>query len=166
MKKTAATFGSFAVLLTASFCCVDASEAADRGADPQRRVSQVTKTTKLRIQAERGDAKAQTLVGFSYATGRGVPQYYRGAAKWYARAAWQGEPNAQYFLGMAYDKGRGVPRDEILAYMWLDLAAGNASERARDYYAALRDAVASKLSPRQIAEGQWLAHQWRPVVER
>jgi TPR repeat protein len=95
-----------------------------------------------------------------------VPQYYRGAAKWHARAAWQGEPNAQYFLGMAYDKGRGVPRDEILAYMWLDLAAGSANERARDYYTGLRDAVASKLSPGQIAEGQWLAHQWRPVVER
>src|SRR6202011_6208195 len=66
--------------------------------------------------ANRGDARAQTVLGFMYANGQGVPQNYGEAAIWYARSAAQGNPTGQYFLGLLYDKGIGVPPDDILAY--------------------------------------------------
>src|SRR3954465_7101657 len=37
--------------------------------------------------AERGNAAAQTYLGFLFETGRGVPQNYTEAAMWYRRAA-------------------------------------------------------------------------------
>jgi hypothetical protein len=116
--------------------------------------------------AESGDARAQAILGYMFATGRGVPQSYVEAASWYRRAAEQGHPTAQYMLGLAYDKGQGVPQDYVEAYKWLDLAVGRASGRTRDDWARIRDAIASKLSLVQVTEGQRLALEWRPTPER
>jgi hypothetical protein len=116
--------------------------------------------------AESGDARAQAILGYMFATGRGVPQSYVEAAGWYRRASEQGHPTAQYMLGLLYDKGQGVPQDYVEAYKWLDLAVGRASGRTRDDWGRIRDAVASKLSFVQITEGQRLALEWRPVRER
>jgi TPR repeat protein len=116
--------------------------------------------------AERGNAKAQTYLGFMYANGRGVPQDYVDAVYWYRRAAEQGNPDAQCMLGLMYDKGHGVPREFIVAHKWLNLAAARATGKERDYYVRLRNAVAFKMSPAQISEAQWLAHEWRPKPER
>ena len=63
-------------------------------------------------------------------------------------------------LGLMYDKGHGVPQDYILAYKWLNLAAARSPKRERDHVIRLRDAVASKMSPAQIAQGQRLAMFW------
>jgi hypothetical protein len=116
--------------------------------------------------ADGGDARAQAILGYMYATGRGVPQSYVEAASWYRRAAEQGHPTAQYMLGLAFDKGQGVPQDYVEAYKWLDLAVGRASGRTRDDWARIRDAIASKLSLVQVTEGQRLALEWRPTRER
>lgn len=110
--------------------------------------------------AERGNARAQTILGFMHATGQGVPQSYDAASYWYRLAAEQGDTTAQFLLGLAYDKGQGVPLNVVAAYKWLNLAAARAPKRLRENYQRLRDAVASKMSRGQIAEGQWLALQW------
>ena len=110
--------------------------------------------------AERGNARAQAMVGFMYATGQGVPQSYDAAGYWYRLSAEQGDVTAQYLLGLAYDKGQGVPLDEVAAYKWLNLAASRAPKRTRDDFARLRNAVASKMSRGQIAAGQWHAVRW------
>jgi TPR repeat protein len=110
--------------------------------------------------AERGNARAQAMVGFMYATGQGLPQAYDAAGYWYRLAAEQGDTTAQYLLGLAYDKGQGVPQDEVAAYKWLNLAAANAPKRSRDNFAKLRNAVASKMSRGQIAAGQWHSLRW------
>lgn len=110
--------------------------------------------------AERGNARAQAMVGFMYATGQGLPQAYDAASYWYRLAAEQGDTTAQYLLGLAYDKGQGVPQDEVAAYKWLNLAAANAPKRRRENFAKLRNAVASKMSRGQIAAGQWHALRW------
>jgi TPR repeat protein len=110
--------------------------------------------------AERGNARAQTMLGFMYETGQGVPQDYDAASYWYRLAAEQGDTTAQYLLGLAYDKGHGVPLDELAAYKWLNLAAARAPKRMRDNFARLRNAVASKMSRGQIAAGQWHALRW------
>jgi uncharacterized protein len=116
--------------------------------------------------ARHGDARAQTTLGFMYATGRGVPQNFELAVDWYRRAAEQGDPTAQYLLGLMYDRGQGVRRDWVLAHKWLILAAGKATGQQREYYARIRDAVAFKLTSEQISEAQYLAGQWRPTRER
>lgn len=115
------------------------------------------------MRAGRGDARAQALLGFMYATGYGVPQDHVAAAHWYDRAAREGNPTAQYLLGLMYDKGQGVPQDDVLAHMWLNLATARARPRERAFYYKIRDAVATKMSAAQLAEAEWLAYRWRPT---
>jgi uncharacterized protein len=62
-------------------------------------------------------------LGFMHAHGRGVPQDYAEAAKWYRRAAAQGHAGAQFNLGRRYADGRGVPQDYAEAVKWLRRAA-------------------------------------------
>lgn len=112
--------------------------------------------------ALRGEAKAQSFLGFMYENGYGAPQAYEAAADLYMKAAICGNPFGQAMLGLLYDKGHGVPQDFILAYKWLNLAAARASRHERDYFLRLRNAVASKMSPAQVAEGQHLALIWAP----
>jgi uncharacterized protein len=117
--------------------------------------------------AERGDARAQTILGFMFATGRGVPQNYALAAYWYTRAAEQGNPDAQYQLGASYDLGKGVPVDWVLAHKWLNLSASRTRPgEEREFRARMRNAVATKLGPPSLAVAQGLAVAWRPKPER
>jgi TPR repeat protein len=110
--------------------------------------------------ALRGNARAQAFLGFMFENGFGAPQAYVAAADLYVQASNQGNPFGQAMLGLMYDKGHGVPQDFVLAYKWLNLAAARAPKYERDYFLRLRDAVASKMSPYQIAEGQRLAMLW------
>ncbi len=126
----------------------------------------VSPSNKTRVLAERGDARAQAMLGFTYEHGRGVPQDYRAAFYWYSCAAEQGHVTAQYLLGLMYNKGHGTIRSDVLAYKWLNLAAAHARPGVREYYARIRDAVAAKLTPAQLAEAQWLAHQFAPLARR
>src|ERR1041384_5703974 len=98
----------------------------------------------LRPLAIAGDPRAQSYVGYMYATGRGFPQNYNVAAYWYFRAANQGETTAQYQLGLLYDKGDGVQQDYIKAHMWLDLPAPHAPPRGRDVFVRVRAAPPPK----------------------
>jgi uncharacterized protein len=109
-----------------------------------------------------GNARAQSFLGFMYENGYGAPQAYEAAADLYRQAAICGNPFGQSMLGLMYDKGHGVPQDSVLAYKWLNLAAARASIRDREYFLRLRNAVASKMSRAQIAEGQHLALLWAP----
>ena len=109
-----------------------------------------------------GDPRAQAMLGFMYENGFGTPQAYEVASDLYCQAAAAGNPFGQAMLGLMYDKGHGVPQDVVLAYKWLNLAAGNAGRAQRSYYLRLRNAVASKMSTSQIAQGQALALGWVP----
>ncbi len=73
--------------------------------------------------AKSGDAKAQTLLGHMYSTGRGVSQDSRAAAEWYRKAALQGHMTAQFNLGNFYAQGVGVKHDPALAVYWFEAAA-------------------------------------------
>ena len=109
----------------------------------------------LRPLAEQGNVTAQATLALLYDTGHGVPQNLGEAVKWYRLAAAQGDKSARYNLGQMYVTGQGVPQDNVRAYMWLDLsvAAGNATA------AADRDAVAKKMTPKQIAAAKKLASE-------
>ncbi|MGJ5009621.1 tetratricopeptide repeat protein [Bradyrhizobium oligotrophicum] len=112
--------------------------------------------------ALRGDPRAQAMLGFMYENGFGTPQAYDVASDLYCQAAAAGNPFGQAMLGLMYDKGHGVPQDVVLAYKWLNLAAGHAKSTQRSYFLRLRNAVASKMSASQIAQGQALALDWVP----
>ena len=114
----------------------------------------------LLLEAERGSALAQTYIGYMYERGLGVPQNYQAASGWLNEAAQQGEPTAQFLLGLLFDKGYGVPEDWVQAEVWLNLAAAQASQRQRDFWVRIRDAVAQKLTLDQLAEARRRAYLW------
>ncbi len=79
-----------------------------------------TQTKKL---ADAGNAEAQYSLGKMCATGKGAPQDFAEAAKWFRKAAEQGHADAQASLSSAYDSGLGVPKDEDEAMKWFRKAA-------------------------------------------
>jgi TPR repeat protein len=106
-----------------------------------------------REAADQGNATAQTLVGYLYEKGLGVPPHGEEALNWYRKAAQQGYAPAQRNLGNLYEQGAGVRQDYAEALRWYRLAAeqgnGGAQTNAgylyekglgvpRDYAEALR----------------------------
>ena len=55
-----------------------------------------------------------------------------------------------------YFVGWGVPEDYVQAHMWLNLAAAKGQKNT----AEIRDDVARKMTPAQIAAAQKLAREW------
>ena len=139
------------------------ADALARGAAAYSRGDYVRAARELSPLAQHGNAKALGLLGFLFEHGFGEPQDYDAAADFYARGAVQGNPFAQAMLGLMYDKGHGVPQDFILAYKWLNLAAAGTQGREQENFARFRDAVASKMSKDEIAEGQRLALNWTAI---
>lgn len=74
-------------------------------------------------RAESGDPEAQLQLGMRYATGDGVVQNDKEAAKWFERAARQGLAEAQYEYGLALLNGRGVVQDYRAAFEWIEKPA-------------------------------------------
>ena len=79
--------------------------------------------------AEYADYEAQYYIGTLYYHGKGVPQDYEEAVKWYRRAANQGYAIAQFNLAILYNVGQGVSQDHKEAVKWYRKAAdlGHAS---------------------------------------
>ena len=60
-----------------------------------------------------------------YQKGKGVPQDYKEAAKWWRQSAEQGNAFAQALLGKMYYNGWGVPKDYREAGKWIRKSAKN-----------------------------------------
>lgn len=150
-------------LISASTIPSTRADLLARGTAAYSRGDYVRAARELTPLALRGNPKALGLLGFLYENGFGEPQAYNAAADFYAQGAVQGNPFAQAMLGLLYDKGHGVPQDFILAYKWLNLATAHTNGHEHDDYMRLRDAVASKMSKDEIAEGQRLALHWIPI---
>jgi TPR repeat protein len=108
-----------------------------------------------RKAADQGNAFAQSKLGLMYARGQGVTQDYTAAVRWYRKAAGQGEAFAQTNLGFMYEVGLGVTQDYVQAHMWYNLAAAQSEKGA----GKIRDLLAEKMTPEQIAEAQKLARE-------
>ncbi len=135
------------------------SAAMAQAVPPDRYVggSDAAAVRRITVKAEHGDAHAQAMLGFMYASGNGVPQSYEVAARWYLRSAEQGDPVAQYLLGLLYDKGFGVTADTVIAYKWLNLAAAHAPRQSRETFMRMRDSVGSKMTEDQLKLARRLA---------
>jgi TPR repeat protein len=77
----------------------------------------------LKVKAENGDAAAQWSLAFLYEAGRGVPQDYQQAEKWYHKLAEGGNSFAQNHIGFMYNQGLGVPQDYAQSAVWYRKAA-------------------------------------------
>ena len=77
----------------------------------------------LRPYAERGNARAQSYVGYMYESGYSVERNYAEANRWFLMAAEQGDSYSQGKLGYAYEYGLGTARDEKIAAQWYTKAA-------------------------------------------
>jgi uncharacterized protein len=155
---------SLVVLACTGTTSIAHADALARGTAAYSRGDYNRAARELEPLVERGNTRAFALLGFLYEHGFGEPKAYPVAARLYAQGAVRGDVFGQAMLGLLYDKGYGVPEDFVLAYKWLDLAAAHATGRQRDVYARYRDAVGSKMSPNEIAEGQRLAADWTPVA--
>ena len=102
-----------------------------------------------------------------YETGHGVPQNLAEAIKWWRLAAERGYAVAQGLLSAQYGLGEGVPQDDVKAHMWANLAASrSSSDEDYDRATRVRNLVAKRMTPAQIAEAQKLAREWRPLFEK
>jgi uncharacterized protein len=111
--------------------------------------------------ADSGNAPAQNrLASIYFWGGHGVTQDAAQAVLWYGKAADQGNALAQAHLGLMYEHGYGVPRDPVMARMWLNLAVSRAPSLSMAV--KLRNEVAAKMTPAQIAEAKRLAEEWEP----
>ena len=127
----------------------------------EKTAAQETPPKELRAKAEKGDAGSQYNLGLAYAKGRGIPKDQAEAAKWFRKAAEQGHADAQFSLALRYALGDGVPKDDVLAYKWF-LLAGAKHEKHRKAISIIEHS----LTPEQRAEGQKLAREFKPVVQK
>jgi len=79
--------------------------------------------TDIKTLAEQGNAPAQYALGMRYSTGKGLPENYVEAVKWYRKAAEQGYAEAQNNLGLMYRHGKGVRKSRAEAVDWYRKAA-------------------------------------------
>jgi len=76
-----------------------------------------------RINAQRGDPKAQGELGLLYEKGLGTMQDGKKAAYWLSEAAQKGDADSQNNLGYLYFNGHGVAEDYAQALKWFQKAA-------------------------------------------
>ncbi|MBC8317400.1 MAG: sel1 repeat family protein [Desulfobulbaceae bacterium] len=115
-----------------------------------------SKIDKLADAAGDGDSYSQLLLGYKYYNGQDVDQDFGKAMQWYRKSAEQGYADAQIYLGTMYHNGEGASVDYVQAHMWFNLAAAQGHDRGRE----LRDLIAEKMTPVQIAEAQKRALGW------
>ena len=92
---------------------------------------------RLTALANKGDARAELVVGLKYLTGDGVAANDVQAAHWLERAAQHGNAVAQNHLGALYQNGRGVARDTAQAKHWYEMAAAQGDRHAMSNLAVL-----------------------------
>ncbi len=85
----------------------------------------------FRKAAEQGEARAQYNLGLMCASGDGVTQDDKEAARWFLKAAEQGVAGAQHNLGMMYKNGEGVTQDDKEAARWVLKAAEQGEANAQ-----------------------------------
>jgi uncharacterized protein len=81
--------------------------------------------------AQKGDSKAQTILGIMYALGQGVPKNQPEEVKWFTNAAEQKNVEAEFKLGIMYFTGQGTPQNYKEAKKWFEKAAYQRHPRAQ-----------------------------------
>ena len=104
--------------------------AADAGAAQGNQDPERDRARELLRKAKQGDAESQGLLGYLYETGRGVPQSFAEALRWYGEAARNGAALALYCLGRLHEDGRGAQQDFGKAAQYYSKAARRGEQRS------------------------------------
>src|SRR5262245_35539071 len=114
-----------ALLLSITFLILSACADVEPTVDPSMnmRAEDEAAANELRRSAEGGDASAQNKLGLLYYEGKGVPQNYRQAKRWFEEGAKQGHARAQTNLGTLYLNGEGALQSDQMALFWFSQAA-------------------------------------------
>jgi hypothetical protein len=72
----------------------------------------------------------------------------------------RGGAYAQSLLGSMYLAGKGVPQSDLEAYVWAALAANSGDP----HLIKIRDRIAQRLSPEDLAVGQKRVKGWTPTI--
>lgn len=108
--------------------------------------------------AKGGSARGMVELGKAYWNGAYGRQDYVLARRWLERAARSGDGEARRWLGLMTEQGLAGPVNAVEAYLWLNLAMDDASERGEA--AKDRERVAKSLTSEQIQAAQELARNW------
>ncbi|HTT85325.1 MAG TPA: TetR family transcriptional regulator [Rhizomicrobium sp.] len=92
---------------------------------------------RLTALANKGNPRAELLIGLKYLKGDGIAANDAQAAQWFGRAAQAGDAVAQNRLGALYQAGRGVPADLTQAVHWYQAAASQGDRHAMSNLAVL-----------------------------
>jgi TPR repeat protein len=106
-----------AILIAGRFCSAEDFPPKDAISADANPIDQ------LRKDAERGNVKAQYVLGCCYNGDHGFTRDPAKAAKWWAMAAASGNADAQFCLGLSCFLGEGVPKDVVEAAKWWRKAA-------------------------------------------
>ena len=109
----------------------DSGRPAEAGAAPRNEDPDRDRAQELLRKAEQGDAESQGHLGYLYETGRGVPQSFAEARRWYGEAARNGLALALYCLGRMHEEGRGVSQDYGKAAGYYREAASRGEQRSQ-----------------------------------
>lgn len=81
--------------------------------------------------APKGDAFAQSQLGWMYFSGLGVEQNYKLAHQWFLKAGLQGNRSAAAYLAWMYLHAQGVQGNNAEAFKWYEMAAQYGDEEAQ-----------------------------------
>ena len=119
----------------------------EEGYAAYQRKDYTTAVAKWRQVADKGNAKAQSLMGQMYFFGQGVKQDYPQAITWLNLAAAQGEPKAHFKLGSMHENAQGFTQNNLLAAVSYTLAAELGHPDASEALSR----VSAQLSPKETA---------------
>ncbi len=108
----------------------------------------------MRLAAARGEMVAQYFVANRFAEGKGVPQNWEEAGRWYARAAAQGHAPAQYRFAVMFERGQGVEKDPARARVWYTRAADQGNLKA------MHNLAVTMSGPDATPDDHAIAAQW------
>ena len=110
--------------------------------------------------AARGNRHAMSNLAMLYAGAGGGAANFAEAARWFQRSASLGYVDAEFNLAVLYERGDGVGQSLLEAYKWYAVAA-----EAGDAVAKTRaDAIATQLSPDELAAAQRAALEFKPLA--
>ncbi len=123
---------------------------------------------KYMIMAYAGIVDGAHATGHCYWDGKGVPQSFDKAAKYYECAAIQGYFRSQLAVAMMIFEGKATPVEGRDAYFWFSIAAANtdAPLEGKNAAATMRDAASKKLTPDQIRKTQLSTAKWKAAAQR
>ncbi len=119
--------------------------------------------------ASQGNAVAQANLGYMAMDGTSGPVDAAAAAGWFKRSAEQGDAGGMMGLATLTESGKGVPKDAVQAYKWYALASVDDGDYAADLFERAKrqkEALAAKMTPAQVAQGNQLVADFKPVAKR